>query len=179
MAKSEILKPFILSWEGGYACVSGDGGGHTNKGVTLTTYRSVFGRERTVDDLKTITDLEWMYIYKSLFWDKWKADQIMSQSIANLLVDWVWNSGTRYGIGIPQMVLGVKIDYIVGPKTIAAVNGYPDERELFARLWQEREAFFRRIAVGPKKKFLNGWLQRLNGIRYGKLVCNGGKVIDY
>lgn len=179
MAKSEILKPFILSWEGGFANIKGDRGGATNKGITIATYRSVFGKERTVEDLKTITDIEWQHIFKSLFWNKWKADEIHSQSIANLLVDWAWNSGERYGIRIPQRVLGVKIDGIVGPKTIAAINNYPNERELFAKLWHEREDFFRRIAVGSQKKFLKGWLNRLDGIRYGKLICNGGKVIDY
>lgn len=179
MAKAEILKPFILSWEGGYNCVPGDSGGHTNLGVTLATYRSVFGKDRTVEDLKTLTDIEWMHIYKSLFWDKWRADEIRSQSIANLVVDWMWNSGAKYGIKIPQKVLGVSIDGIVGPKTLAAINSYPNERELFCKLWQEREDFYNRIAVGPKKKFLKGWLNRLNGIHYGRLVCNGGKIVDY
>ena len=76
MAKAEILKPFILSWEGGFSITPGDKGGATNKGITIATYRSVFGKERTVEDLKTITDVEWMHIYKSFFWDKWKADEI-------------------------------------------------------------------------------------------------------
>lgn len=178
MAKAEILKGFILSWEGGYACVNGDRGSHTNKGVTIATYRSVFGKERTVEDLKTITDIEWMHIYKSLFWDKWKADEINSQSIANLLVDWTWTSG-KYGIRIPQYTLGVEADGIVGRKTLAAINDYPNERELFDKLWHAREDFFKRIGVGVQRKFLGGWLRRLNGIRYGKLICNGGRVIDY
>ena len=179
MAKAEILKGFILSWEGGYCNVPGDSGGHTNKGITLATYRQVFGQERTVDDLKTITDVEWQYIFEKFYWEKWRADEIESQSIANLLVDWYWNSGS-YAIRIHQYVLGVEADGIVGPKTIAAVNNYSGgEKELFVRLWKEREAFIERIAVKQKKKFKAGWLRRLNGIKYGKLVCNGGKIIDW
>ena len=178
MAKSEILKPFILSWEGGFANIPGDRGGATNKGVTIATYRSVFGKERTVDDLKSITDGEWLHIFNMLFWNRWKADQIQSQAIANLLVDWVWSSG-NYGIKIPQRVLGVGIDGIVGPKTIAAINGYPNQNELFEKLWHEREDFFKRIATGAQKKFLRGWLNRLNGIRYECLVCNGNKVVRF
>jgi len=178
MARSEILKPFILSWEGGFANIPGDRGGATNKGITIATYRNVFGKEKTVEDLKNISDEEWMHVFKSLFWNKWRADEIKSQSIANLLVDWIWNSG-GYGIKIPQRILEVKIDGVVGPETIAAINDYPDEKELFERLWHEREDFFRRIAVGSQKKFLAGWLNRLNGIRYGKLICSNKKVIDY
>ena len=178
MAKAEILKPFIRSWEGNFSNVSGDRGKETMWGVTIGTFRQVFGKDKTVADLKAITDEQWMTIFRKYYWDKWKADGINSQSIANLLVDWLWASGS-YGVKIPQRVLGVSIDGIVGAKTIAAINGYKNERELFTMLWKEREAFFTRIAVGSQKKFLRGWLNRLNGIRYGKLVCNGGKVIDY
>jgi lysozyme family protein len=178
MANIEILKPFIRSWEGGFCNVPGDKGGATNKGVTIATFRSVFGKDKTVEDLKMMTEEQWTLIMREYYWDKWKADEINSQSIANLLVDWYWTSGS-YGIKIPQYMLGLVQDGIVGPKTLSAINGYPDEKELFARLWKEREAFFIRIGKGTQKKFLKGWLNRLNGIRYGKLICNGGKVIDY
>ncbi|SFO62074.1 glycoside hydrolase family 108 protein [Prevotella sp. tf2-5] len=176
MAKAEILTPFILSWEGGFANIPDDRGGATNKGVTLATFRSVFGSGRTVADLKRMTDDQWEFIFRKYFWNRWKADQIQSQPIANLLVDWMWTSGS-YGVKLPQKVLQVKIDGIVGPKTLAAVNDHPDQRQLFHDLWVEREAFFRRIGVKEQRKFLNGWLNRLSGIRYECLVCNGGKTI--
>jgi len=178
MAKAEILKDFIKSWEGGYCNVPGDKGGHTNMGVTLATYREVFGQERTVEDLKTLTDIEWMYIFEKYYWEKWKADEIEDQSIANLLVDWVWASGV-YGIRIPQYTLGVEQDGIVGPKTLAAINSYKDKEKLFKILWQARRDYFIRIGKGTQKKFLNGWLRRLDGIRYRRLVCNGGRTITF
>ena len=178
MAKAEILARWVVTWEGGFVNDPHDRGGATNRGVTIGTFRQVFGKDKTVADLKAMTDEQWMTIFRKYYWDKWKADTINSQSIANLLVDWLWASGS-YGVKIPQRVLGVSIDGIVGTKTIAAINGYKNEKELFTKLWKEREAFFTRIAVGSQKKFLRGWLNRLNGIKYGKLVCNGGKVIDY
>lgn len=178
MAKKEILTPFILSWEGGFANIKGDRGGATNKGVTIATFRSIFGKSKTVTDLKNITDEQWLCIFDKMFWSRWKADEIKSQSIANLLVDWVWTSG-NYGIRIPQSVLNVTSDGIVGAKTLAAINNYPNEKELFDKLWKAREAYFVRIGVREQKKFLNGWLNRLKGIRYGKLICNGGKTINY
>ena len=178
MAKKEILKPFVLSFEGNFSNVLGDKGGATMRGITLSTFRSVYGQGKSVQDLKNITDAQWTYIFEKLYWNKWKADEINSQSIANLLVDWYWNSGS-YGIKIPQSVLGVKVDGVVGAKTIAAINNYPSEKELFVRLWKERQSFFKRIGVGAQKKFLNGWLRRLDGIQYGRLICNGGKIINY
>lgn len=39
MADSSILKPFILSFEGGYSNKKSDRGGVTMKGVTLETFR--------------------------------------------------------------------------------------------------------------------------------------------
>ena len=121
MANSKILVPFIKSWEGGFANVKGDKGGATMQGVTLATFRQVYGLGKSVEDLKKMTPEQWHYIFKRFYWDRWKADDINSQSIANLLVDWVWGSGS-YGIKIPQAALRVTIDGIVGPKTLAAIN---------------------------------------------------------
>lgn len=178
MAKAEILMPFILSWEGGFANVAGDRGGATNKGITIATFRSVSGCNKTVEDLKRMTDEQWMAIFKKYFWNGWRADRIQSQAIANLLVDWVWTSGT-YGIKLPQKVLGVTIDGLVGQKTLAAINDYPNQQELFNKLWKERREFFERIGRGAQAKFLRGWLNRQNGIKYDRLVCGNGKVIKF
>ena len=178
MAKAEILKPFILSWEGGFANVPGDRGGATNKGVTITTFRNVFGQQKTVDDLKKMTDEEWMTIFTKLFWRRWMASDIKNQAIANILVDWVWASGA-YGVKLPQKVLGVKIDGLVGQKTLAAINNYPNQNELFHKLWKERKEFFERIGKGTQAKFLKGWLNRLDGIQWGQLVLADKKTITF
>lgn len=178
MAKAEILQPFILSWEGGYVNNPADKGGPTNKGVTLKTFRSVFGQTKTVDDLKHITDAQWLHIFKKYYWDKWQADKISDQSIANLLVDWYWGSGV-YGIALPQKAMSLTADGVVGPKTLAAINTYPNKKELFDFLWKQRQAHFKRIAKGTQRQFLKGWLNRLDGIKYGQLKCNGGKAIDF
>lgn len=167
MADNRKLIPKILKWEGGFANIPGDTGGATNKGITIATYRKAFGKERTIEDLKTITDVEWQYIYKTMFWDRWKADDINNQSIAELLVDWCWTSGV-YGIKLPQRVLGVKDDGVVGGKTIAAINNYPDQKELFNKLWNRRKKQFQDIAKNGKEKFLAGWLNRLNDFKYSE-----------
>ena len=185
MAKIDILAPFILSWEGGYNKVKGDKGGATNKGVTLATWRR-YGYDKDLDgdiderDVMLITEYDAIYeIMKPVYWDKWKADGIGCQSIANLLVDWYWNSGV-YGIKIPQKVLGVTVDGQVGPKTLAALNGYPNQQELFAKLWWERKAYYKRLSTQPgQAKFLNGWLNRLDGIQWDRLVRSDKKEIKW
>ena len=166
MADYRKLKPFILRWEGGYINDQADLGKQTNKGVTLSTYRSVFGKNKTVSDLKKITYEQWEFIFKKFYWDKWKADDIKDQNVANILVDWLWCSGS-YGIKIPQRVLGVSVDGIVGSKTIAAINAR-DGRELFDTIKHERKDFIDRICqTRPQnRKFKNGWMNRINSLSY-------------
>lgn len=171
MANVSKLVPHILKWEGGWSNDPADAGGPTMKGVTLavyTAYRAKKGKKTpTQRDLRNISQEEWIDILKTMYWDRWKADQINSQSIANLVVDWLWTSGT-YGIKFPQRVLGLKDDGIVGPKTLQAINNYPDQEALFNKLWLRRKEHFTAIANSrpANKKFLNGWLNRLNDMKW-------------
>ena len=91
MANVSKLVPFILKWEGGFVNDPDDLGGATNKGITLSAYETYCYRKGypkpTVECLKNISDATWMDILKTLYWDKWKADQIVNQSVANILVD--------------------------------------------------------------------------------------------
>jgi lysozyme family protein len=190
MANIDILLPFILKWEGGFVNDPADAGGATNKGVTIATWRNVGydkdgDKDIDVKDLKLLTDLDVKNrVLKPHYWDRWKADQIQSQKVANILVDWVWGSG-KNGIVIPQRLLGVKADGIVGNKTLSAVN-FAEPDQLFEAIFQARVDFFNDITrtsiakyekkIGRKateselmkhtnKRFLKGWLNRLNDIK--------------
>nr|DAI10583.1 MAG TPA: Lysozyme [Caudoviricetes sp.] len=166
MASVEKLAPFILKWEGGFVNDPDDLGGATNKGVTLSTYMQYCRKKGypvpTVERLKNLSDREWTEILKTMYWDRWKADQIVNQSVANIVVDWVWASG-NYGIKIPQRLLGVAVDGIVGPKTIDAVNSR-NPRELFDMIKIARFDYIEDICRKrpANNKFKRGWLNRIN-----------------
>ena len=172
MANVKLLLPFILSWEGGFVNDPLDKGGATNKGVTIATWKRC-GYDKDgdgdidVNDLRLISKDDVLNrVLKPHYWDKWKADQIKSQSVANILVDWVWGSGAN-GRKIPQKLLGLTVDGIVGPKTLAAVNS-SDALVLFNTIKAEREAFLWRIVERDptQKRFIKGWLNRLNALKF-------------
>lgn len=177
MADVKLLAPFILSWEGGFVNDKDDLGGATNMGVTIATYDAYCRKKGyprpTVDRLKSLTKHEWTEILKIMYWDKWSADFIKSQSVANILVDWVWASGTN-GIVIPQKILGVKPDGIVGQKTLAAVNDFQNQEALFLNIKKARIDFIDGICAKrpTNNKFKKGWLRRINSIGWGFLKNN-------
>lgn len=189
MANVEIFAPFVIRFEAGVTAGSATGerlfemarrtgfandpddlGGATMVGVTLATYAEYYRMNGlpcpTADRLREITYAQWRDILKTMFWDRWRADEITNQSVAEILVDWVWASG-KYGISIPQRVLGVTVDGIVGPQTLCAVNRQSPSR-FFERIMAERKAYIDRICASrpANNKFKRGWLRRLNAITF-------------
>lgn len=164
MANHKVLIPFILRWEGGFANVPGDRGGATNKGVTLATFRMVYGSDKTESDLRRMTNSQWEHIFLSLFWNKFRADEIQSQKVANACVDWAWHSGTSKVIKRVQKIIGVKQDGIVGTVTLSAMNKEGDK--LFDKVQEARKQFLNAIVKSrpSQKKFLKGWMNRVNDL---------------
>lgn len=165
---SDLLLPldrqFEIARRTGWSDDPDDPGGATMIDVTISTYRNY--REKkglpkpTKENLRDISFEEWKEILKTMYWDRWKADSICSQGIANILVDWIWASGAST-IKRAQRIIGVKADGIPGSITLAAING-ADPDELFSRIKEARERHYRSCKAAWK--YLRGWLRRLNAI---------------
>ena len=170
MAKIDSLIPIEFQVEGGKVNNPNDKGHATNMGVTLATWKSQ-GYDKDgdgdidADDLNLITHADVVNILEK-YWNRWQADSINNQSIANLLVDWVWNSGA-WGIKKPQEALGLLSDGVVGSKTLAAINS-GNQSEIFQKLWLARKAFFDGICKNDPSQevFHKGWLNRLNSFKF-------------
>lgn len=171
---------FIRSWEGGFVNDPADLGGITNKGITYSTYKiycKKVGKTPSVAALKNITDAEWNAILKNFFWDKWKADNITNEWVAYLLVDFYWHSGAN-AVKRTQSAFGLQSDGVVGPKTLSTLNSM-DGQECFKICWNARKNYLESICKSrpANAKFLKGWMNRLNSIQYGKLICSNKKVL--
>lgn len=168
MANFNLYETPLKKWEGGFAIVEGDAGGATKWGVTIGTYREYINPNATVDDLRNMNDAQWRLIAKGKFWDKCKADQLKNQSVAELIVDWCFNSGIGT-IKKIQGIVGTKTDGIVGPLTVAAINQW-DQKRLHFTIKAARAEFFATCVRNRSAnlKFYDGWMNRLAALEYGR-----------
>lgn len=143
-----------------------DAGGATCVGITLSTFKLYNDGKGNKKALSEMTYSEWLDILNRGFWQRWQADRIGSQSVANMLVDWLWHSGI-YGIKIPQRVLGVDADGIVGEKTLSAITEH-QPKELFNLLKQERLAYIGRLCSSRNGnlRYKAGWENRINDLKF-------------
>ena len=172
MANMDKLLPFIEKWEGGFVNDPQDLGGATNRGVTIGTWKTA-GYDKDgdgdidEDDVRQISREDMAEcVLRPHYWNRCQADRIESQAIANIMVDWVWASGVT-GIKQVQALLGVKVDGIVGEKTLQAINSAPQE-DLFTRIKAARVDYVEQICNKRPANlhFRKGWLRRIEDIKW-------------
>lgn len=167
MADFNKYAPILKALEGGFVNDPNDKGGATNCGVTIGTFRDFFGKDKTVEDLKRMTESQWRKVMYS-YWRSAGCDSIENQSIAELIADWCIHSG----LGIlrkVQSIAGTAVDGKIGPKSIAAINGFR-QKCLHCQIWDARREFLIRVAeTNPQYKgMLKGWMNRLERFRFSE-----------
>jgi hypothetical protein len=172
VSTSNIVR-FELSRGRGYSNDPNDPGGPTMIGVTIRTYTAYCKKKGypapSEKTLQNIPYNHWKEILKTNFWDWCRADEIEFQPLRWIIVDWVWASGPKV-IRRIQRILKVKADGIIGPKTLAAINGMEGDY-IFALVRQSREAYIdEKCRENPKlEKYRKGWLKRLSHIKISGL----------
>jgi lysozyme family protein len=114
---------FVLQQEGGYTLDPNDPGGETNFGISKKAYPNV--------DIKNLTAEQAKAIYKTDYWQACSCDDLpRAWAIA------VFDTGVNQGVGkarrLMQIALGVDVDGVVGPATLAAAaKSGPDQVKMF------------------------------------------------
>jgi len=172
MADFEEFAGKLLRLEGGYVNHPMDKGGPTKYGVILAVWQD-HGHDKDgdgdidADDIKKLSEEDARYIAKKIFWDYFLADLISNQPLADLIVDWGYNSGRKTVAKIIQRLVKVQVDGIVGPQTLRAING-ADPEMLFETLKIERKVFLTNIVKKRPDQlvFYDGWMNRVNSFRF-------------
>jgi len=114
------------------------------------------------------TDDQAATIYKALYWDAIRGDQIALQPLANILFDFNVNAGAQ-AVRLLQRVLNdlgaspqLAIDGVMGAGTAAAI-GKADAYAVYARYKQGRVDYYKALVERRPslQKFLKGWLARV------------------
>lgn len=167
-------KPFvdrmIPRYEGGYGWDRGDPGGPTNFGITcwdLADHRGVKmdSMSRWAPLVKAMTLAEAEDIYRG----KYAVACHFSDLPAG--VDCCWfdygvNSGIGRPIRVAQSFLGVAVDGVFGPQTLAAVQTYGASK-FISRMCAERMQFLHGLRIWST--FGRGWTSRVNDLQ---IYCN-------
>lgn len=185
MARFETAyEKFVKPWEGGYANVADDKGGETYAGISRKFFPTWSGWS-VIDEIKKTRTIKHNEIipaltdkvtnfYRLAFWDKYNFSSIIDQNVANILFDWLVNSGGNAAgttgaetFGVDEILnrdFGKKlpIDRVIDSATIKAINSV-NAKQLYDTIKVEREKFYRSLVAkdSSQAKFLQGWLNRL------------------
>lgn len=152
----------VLGHEGGYVDHPHDRGGATNFGITQATYDAF----RATHDflprpVSMIEPAEVRAIYHRRYWLAGHCDKLPTPvDLAHF--DACVNHGLRRAAKDLQRVVGVGVDGIIGPVTLAGVRSMPPMR-IVEQMLRLRLGLYRRLALrdSTQRSFVLGWLGRV------------------
>ncbi|WP_033472930.1 glycoside hydrolase family 108 protein [Bordetella bronchiseptica] len=143
----------LIGHEGSYVNHPSDPGGETNWGITVAVARAN-GYMAPMRNMPRNIAKE---IYRGQYWEKVKAD-LMPPSVAFQVFDAAVNHGVGQAAKFLQRAAGVTADGVIGPRTLAAVNGLNAAALVFL-FNAEREQFYTNLNTWPT--FGKGWSRRV------------------
>lgn len=186
MANYKNIIPFILKWEGGLSKskldtaskypVPDGSGYHTNKGVTWEAWQKfapALGYTKMSDSLKAFYKMnpnDWGVIFKSGYWDAIKGDEIRSQGLADMLVDWAWASGPNTAIKKLQDFAKIPVSYKMDARTLDTINNLSNPTQFLSDFADYKKKWM--LSLPNQQANYKGWENRQNDLK--KFVLAGG-----
>lgn len=165
----------VLKYEGGYVNDPDDPGGETYKGVARKIHSKWDGWQ-LVDmqkrqpnfpgNLDGNVELQQKIelFYEVNYWDRLKADSISNDEVAMSIFDFAVNAGVATSASLAQLVVGEKADGVIGPNSIAKINGFDPEHFMAAFTVAKIARYVSIIKKRPtSQKYLYGWVRRALG----------------
>ena len=143
----------LLGLEGDYSNHPADPGGRTRYGITEAVARA---NGYTGDMRQLPVDLA-RRIYRQSYWDRVRADEL-PEAIRYAVFDGAVNSGAGHSVRWLQQALGVPVDGLIGPITIAAAHA-ADPLRLRMRMLAKRLFFL--TTLNTWTNFGKGWSRRI------------------
>jgi lysozyme family protein len=161
----------VLKAEGGYVDHPRDPGGATNLGVTKKVWEEWVGKEVTKDDIKALTPAMVAPLYKKMYWDRVRGDELPA-GVDFVTFDIAVNSGAGRAAKFLQRAVGVEADGAIGPKTVQAVlTCNVSGEDLVNKLCDMRMDFWKSLPTFDT--FGKGWTNRGNHVREEALKMVG------
>jgi len=165
MANFKEAAEKILDIEGGYVNDPDDYGRETNRGICK--------REYPEEDIKNLTKDRVLFLFKRDCWDKVSLDFVRNQQVAEEIFDLAAQLGWHRAAKKIQEIMNflemcsgsgiqLKIDGLIGPKTIGIINSYRYQLSIVKCLNGEQYEHYEKEATeNPRqRKYIDGWLKR-------------------
>lgn len=138
-----------------------DRGGPTKFGITQQVLGSFRKTQVTEADVQSLQESEARVIYKTMYWDPLRLDEVINPVIAKLVFDQAVNRGVVTVAKQLQRTVGVIPDGVVGPKTIQAVNTLNSRRFVVEFVKGAQLSYVSICVKDPTQLvFLKGWMNR-------------------
>jgi lysozyme family protein len=111
----------VLKFEGGYSDHPLDPGGATNLGVTKATLERFRGRRVTKAEVRALKHAEAAAIYRKFYWDQAHGDAL-PHGLDLAVFDCAVNQGPARARKWLQQAAKIRVDGVIGPRTLAAVR---------------------------------------------------------
>jgi lysozyme family protein len=163
----------LIEREGGYVNHPADRGGPTNMGITLKTLRRWrkqrgYPFEVTADDIKNLSMGEAISIYRQFYWfDPGFDDLNLSVPMVEMVFDTGVHSGTKVAKRLLQAAAGTKVDGVIGPKSVAAIDAM-EPVKLASAFMAFRVAYIGRLITKRPSQaaFAWGWMNRMKELMF-------------
>ena len=138
----------------------------TKYGVAAPTLANFLGKMITAEEMKNLDYNTVLRLFKTVYWDTIRGDQIQDQSVAEILYDAQIQHSPQAVAKIVSDSLGREVKIPLKAHALESINTFPNQEELFSKIKSSREKYYKSL---NDPTFEAGWLKRLSNYTYSGL----------